>query len=192
MRFRLLLACLASFSGLGSIAATAAERALTVDLRQSRIEIIVKATMDSFTGRLDRYEPTIIIEDQGVVSARICFQFKDVFTGKAKRDEAMHEWQNTTTFPEGAFVLSSLTPGAAGEGGLVARGQLTLHATTRELAFPVSVQRDGALYAIDGEATLDTREFGLPVFRAFAVLKVDPMVRVRFHLQGRDSQPISQ
>lgn len=190
MRFRSFL-CLAAILGLGVATASAAGRTLAVDQRQSRIEVVVKATMDSFTGRLERYEPAVVVDDKGVVSARIAFHFKDVFTGKAKRDEAMHEWQNTTTFPDGAFVLSSLTPGAAGEGGLVARGQLTLHNTTRELTFPVSVQREGALYAIDGEATLDTRDFGLPVFRAFVLLKVDPVVRVRFHLQGRDPQPVS-
>ncbi len=191
MFYRLLIACLGCFPCLAAVSASAAERTLAVDLRQSRIEIVVKATMDSFTGRLERYEPAITVDDKGVVSARIAFRFMDVFTGKAKRDEAMHEWQNTTTFPEGAFVLSSLTPGAAGEGGLVARGQLTLHGKTHEVTFPASVQREGALYAIDGEASLDTREFGLPVFRAFMVLKVDPIVRIRFHLQGRDTLPPS-
>lgn len=191
MLSRVFFCRLAALLALSTIAANAAERALEVDPRQSRIEIAVKATMDSFTGRLEHYQPMIVIDDKGVVSARIAFRFKDVFTGKAKRDEAMHEWQNTTTFPEGAFVLSSLTPGAAGEGGLVARGKLTFHDTTRELVFPISVQRAGSLYAIDGEATLDTREFGLPVFRAFALLKVDPLVRVRFHVQGRDPQPAS-
>jgi iron complex transport system substrate-binding protein len=35
-----------------------------------------------------------------------------------------------------------------------------------------------------GDASLDTREFGLPVIRLFGLLKVDPVVRVRFHLQG--------
>ncbi len=191
MLSRFLIAWLTAVAGVCAVTAAAAERTLTVDQRQSRVDIVVKATLDSFTGRLEHYEPSVVVDDRGVVSARFVFHFRDVFTGKAKRDEAMHEWQNTTTFPDGAFVLSSLTPGAAGEGGLVARGNLTFHGSTHELTFPLSVQRAGALYAIDGEAIIDTREFGLPVFRAFAVLKVDPLVRVRFHLQGRDPQPTS-
>lgn len=165
-----------------------AERPLPLDLAQSRVEVAVHATVDSFIARLQRFSPLIQVDDTGrIVSARFTFAFRDLLTGKPKRDAAMHEWQHTDTFPDGTFVLASFDPAASGNNTFTARGHLTLHGVTRELSFPVTLMRDGDLYVIDGEAPLDTRDFGLPVIRMFAVLKVDPLIRVRFHLQGRSS-----
>jgi polyisoprenoid-binding protein YceI len=162
----------------------AGERALAFDLAESRVEIAVKATVDSFTARLTRYDPVVMVDDSGrVTSAKFGFQFRDIVTGKERRDAQMHKWQQTDTFPTGEFVLKSLEPAAGNK--LNAQGQLTLHGMTRDVRFPVSVTRDGGIYAIDGEATLDTREFGLTIIRMLGVLKVDPVVHVRFHLQGR-------
>ena len=59
------------------------------------------------------------------------------------------------------------------------------HGVGRDLAFPVSIAHSEAgTYAIDGEVPIDTREFSLPVIRRFGFLPVDPVVKVRFHLQG--------
>jgi len=167
----------------GVAGAGAAERPLLLDLTRSRVEVVVKATVDSFTGRLTRYSPAVLVDEGGrIVSARLAFHFRDVATGKDKRDTAMHTWQQTETFPDGEFVLASLAP--APDGSYTASGRLTLHGVMRELQFPVTVLRDGGLLAIDGDATVDVREFGLPVIRMFGLLKVDPRVHVRFHLQG--------
>lgn len=162
----------------------AATRTLQIDPLQSRVDIAVHATMDSFTGHLQHCDPVITLGDDGAITAvRVPFHFRDVATGKPKRDAAMHEWQKTEQFPDGEFVLASLTPLHPGQ--FTAQGRLTFHGVTRDLAFPVAVTTDQALYAIDGEAVLDTREFGLPVIRVFGLLKVDPLVKVSFHLQGR-------
>lgn len=160
---------------------------LSIDAAQSRVEIVVKATVDSFTGKLDAYKAAISVDDGRVVSARLDFRFSDVRTGKPARDEAMHEWQETARHPDASFVLAALKPAA--EGRLTATGALTLHGVTKEISFPVSVIRDGDRYAFDGEATLDTRDHGLPVIRKFLMLKVDPSVVVRFHLQGSPKAP---
>jgi polyisoprenoid-binding protein YceI len=177
---RLLLVCLLTTT-LGG--AAAAERPLAIDLTQSRVEVAVKATADSFVAKLTRYEPLVLLADNGSVSsARLAFHFSDLETGKDARDKAMHKWQQTDSFPDGLFVLNSLTP--ANGTTLTAIGRLTLHGITREIQFPISLARDGSRYAIDGDATIDTREFGLPVYRMLALLKVNPLVHVRFHLQG--------
>ena len=42
-------------------------------------------------------------------------------------------------------------------------------------------------WSLDGEAVLDTRDFGLPIIRMFGLLTVDPQVKVRFHLQAKPS-----
>lgn len=158
--------------------------AFACDAAQSRIDVIVKATVDSFTGRLSRFDPEITFDDTGrVSSARLRFRFLDLLTGKEKRDRAMHEWQHTDQFPDGEFKLDSLAP--ASGGSWLAQGRLTLHGTTQPLSFPVTIVSQGEVCALDGEAVVDTREFGLPVIRLLGLLKVDPLVHVRFHLQGR-------
>lgn len=171
---------------LGAVWVDAGERPLAVDAAQSHVDVAVHASVDSFIGKLTHFEPRVVVDDDGrVVSARVAFHFRDVVTGKGSRDTAMHKWQHTDEFPDGAFVLTSLEPALAPEKGFVAVGRLTFHGVVRDLRFPVSVLRENGRYTIDGEAALDTREFGLPVIRMLAVLKVDPLVKVRFHLVGK-------
>lgn len=166
-------------------AAGAAERPLALDRAQSRIEIVVKATFDSFTGRLEAFDPSVTLDDAGrIAGARVAFHFRDVLTGKPKRDKAMHEWQHTEEFPDGEFVLRSLLTGQDGQ--IRANGRLSFHGVASEITFPVSVTRQETLYAIDGDAAVDVRDFGLPAIRMMGLLKVDPVVHVKFHLQGRD------
>jgi polyisoprenoid-binding protein YceI len=166
--------------------ALAAERPLVFDETQSRIEVAVHATADSFTAKLNHFEPAVALADDGrVTAARVAFHFRDLVTGKEKRDAAMHTWQQTDQFPDGLFVLSSLEPAASPGAGFVAQGRLTLHGVARDVTFPVSVLREGGRYTIDGEARVDTRDFGLPIIRMMLVLKVDPVVKVRFHLTGQ-------
>ena len=178
-------ACLVLFAAAFAVSAPLSPAArLECDPAQSRIEVIVKATVDSFTGRLEKFEPEIILESAGrVAAARVRFNFGDVKTGKEKRDRAMHEWQQTRDYPGGEFVLESLTPEANGQWR--ARGRLQFHGRSQSQDFPVTIVTQGDICAIDGEAVVDTREFGLPVIRMMGLLKVDPLVHVRFHLQGK-------
>ena len=170
----------------GATAAFAAPSLLQIDSTQTHIDIAVLATADSFTGHLQHCDPVINLSADGVITGvRVPFHFRDVVTGKPKRDTAMHEWQQTDKFPDGEFVLSSLTPGESGH--YTAKGQLTFHGVMQDLSFPVTVTTDHALYTIDGEATLSTPAYGLPIIRVMAFLKVDPVVKVSFHLQGHAS-----
>lgn len=177
---------LKSLIGLALAATTAgaAETPLVVDAAQSRVEIVVKATVDSFTGNLAAYDAAILVDPaaERITGARFAFKFADVKTGNEDRDAQMLEWAEAPKHPDGVFALSSLERDAAG--ATTAKGTLTLHGVAKEISFPVSVTHEAGRYAIDGEALLDTRDFGLPIIRKFLLLKVDPQVAVRFHLQG--------
>jgi len=175
---------LALIAGLLALPLAAAETPLALDPAHSHIEVAVKASMHSFTAKLNAFDSRLGIDDAGrVATARVDFHFRDLVTGKADRDKQMHEWQQTDAHPDASFLLTALEPAA--NGAFNAAGKLTFHGVTRELRFPVTVTHDGPLYAIDGDAPFDTRDFGLPVIRMFGVLKVDPIVHVRFHLQAR-------
>lgn len=174
----------AVWCGLLAVALPAAERNLVIDPVRSRVDIRVKATVDSFVGKLAAYDAQLTFDDTArrVSAAVFRFNFSDVKTGKPDRDAQMHEWQQTAQYPEAVYTLTSLVP--AGDGRLTATGTFRFHGVERVLVFPVAVTEDDSVVAIDGEVKLDTREFGLPVIRKFAVLKVDPLVTIRFHLQG--------
>lgn len=156
---------------------------LVVDRELSKVEIDVKATVGSFVGSLADYDAEIYYDAaaQAVHTAEIRFRFADVTTGEEKRDRHMHDWQQTETFPDGKFVLRRLIPAPAG-GEVTAIGELTLHGQTQKLEFPVSILNEDRTVVIDGDAVIDTQDFGLPIIRKFLALKVDPLVTIRFHL----------
>ncbi len=56
-----------------------------------------------------------------------------------------------------------------------------LHGIEHAISFPVTLLVAGPVYAIDGEAEIDYRDFGLPQIRKFWVLTVAPRLVVRFH-----------
>lgn len=128
------MAALLLATATSAAAASTAERPLAIDFTHSHVEVAVKATVDSFTGRLTRYGPAVVIDDAGRVSAaRLSFHFRDVETGKPGRDEAMHKWQKSDSFPDGEFVLSSLEPAASG--GFTAFGRLPFTASRAKSGF---------------------------------------------------------
>lgn len=171
--------------GLLPAAATAGLLPLGIDPAQSRVELAVKATVGSFVGRLGHYRVSIAADPQTARIEEVVFgfQFRDLQTGNAGRNKDMLDWVQASQFPEGRFVLTALRTAASGQ--FQALGTLTLHGRTREIAFPLAVSREGERYTIVGEARLDTRDFGLAILRSYWLLTVNPLVQVRFHLEGR-------
>ena len=171
------------------LATLAADRPLKVDRSRSFIDVDVKATVDSFTGRLDRYEIALTADESGKLKGGGVFSFKftDLKTGKPDRDEAMLKWLGGGELP-GKFELGTLALTPDGQGQ--ASGRLTFHGTTQRIEFPVNVTQDEGTYTVTGETTIDYRDWGLKVFRKAFVLKVDPNVTIRFKLIGTLGAPI--
>lgn len=178
------------FASLCLAGALRGEVCLECDPTQSRIDIRVNTTVGSFAGRLDAFDSAIRFGDDGqVAAAQVKFHFSDLKTGREKRDRDLQAWQQTELYPEGQFVLTSVTSDKSGH--MTATGALMIHGQTHAVSFPFSMITEDIYCAMDGEAVLDTRDYGLPVLRLLGVLKVDPMVRVRFHLQGRRVKKVS-
>jgi hypothetical protein len=73
MKTTRLLFVLLPLLGYAGQTAGAAERALVIDRAQSRVEIEVKATVDSFTGKLDAYEARVALDEAGEgVTGEVC------------------------------------------------------------------------------------------------------------------------
>lgn len=171
------------------LAVFAADRPLKVDRSRSFIDVDVKATVDSFTGHLDRYEIALTADESGKLKGGgvFAFKFTDLKTGKPDRDEAMLKWLGGGELPA-KFELGTLALTPDGQGQ--ASGRLTFHGATQLIEFAVNVTQDEDTYTVTGETTIDYRDWGLKVFRKAFVLKVDPNVTVRFKLIGTLGAPI--
>lgn len=167
-----------------SLASRAETLPLKLDREHSSIEVAVHATGDSFVGKLERYEAEIGVDSGSgePCAAQFKFLFINLKTGKEGRDTKMLSWQENSRFPEGVFKLASLSP--APEGGFLAKGVLTLHGQEKPIEFPLRVTKLPKQLELDGEATIDTRDFGLPIIRMLGLFKVDPLVKIHFHLRG--------
>lgn len=164
--------------------ATSANGALfVVDRAESHVDIAVKSTLDSFVARLADFDVAITLdpEDGRIESAAFHAALSAVKTGLAGRDHNMSVWLQTNEFPQVVFELRAVD--RSPNGVFTARGRFRLHGQMHDIRFPVTVTVNRGLAAIDGTATLDTQEYGLPIIR-FWVLTVDPVVQVHFHLQG--------
>lgn len=164
------------------LALLAAERNLKIDPARSYVDVDVKSTVDNFTAHLDAYALRATVDDKGrIKSATLTFKFDDLKTGKPERDKKMLEWLGGDE-PAGKFELGILALAPDGQGQ--ANGNLTFHGATNLVEFPVNVSKVADSNIITGEATIDYRNWKLKVFRTLGVLKVDPMVRIRFKFTG--------
>lgn len=164
--------------------AAAADRPLLVDATQSRMEVDVKSTAGRFTASVSSFAPVIRVDERGRLptDVRLRFPFASISTGKADRDRDMYRWEEVQRFPEVSFALGHLE--LQYDGTYLAEGWVRLHGAERDVRFPVSVTTRGDRMVIEGQASLDTREYGLPVIKRFVVMRVDPLVVVRFRIVG--------
>lgn len=170
-----------------SLTLSAADRTVKVDPARSYVDVDVKATVDSFTAHLDAYALRTTVDDKGRIrTAAFTFNFADLKTGKPDRDKKMLEWLGGDD-ASGKFELGilALTPDGQGQ----ANGNLTFHGTTALVEFPVNVTKTGDTYTVTGEATIDYRHWKLKVYRVALVLKVDPIVKIRFKFTGEPMEP---
>jgi len=161
---------------------SAADRALKVDPARSYVDVDVSSTTDDFTAHLDAYALRANVDDKGrIKTATLTFRFADLKTGKPERDKKMLEWlggdETTGKFDLGILAL---TPDGQGQ----ANGNLTFHNATALVEFPVNVSKAGGTYTITGEASVDYRNWQLKVIKIAMVLKVDPVVKIRFKFTG--------
>ena len=172
--FLALLALLAAASLPG------AETILRVDRSRSFVDVDVKSTLDSFTGRLESYSVRMVADEAGKIrGVEFSFKFTQLKTGKPERDAKMIEWLGGGE-PEGRFVLGALATTPSGQGR--ASGRLTFHGTAQMVEMPVQVGQVNGEYTVTGTATINYRDWGLKVIRKLGVTKVDPEVKIRFKM----------
>jgi len=160
----------------------AADRPLKIDKERSYIDVDVKVTAGSFTARLENYDTSFSVDAAGKIKTAVLkFNFTDLKTGKPDRDASMIKWLGGGA-PEGKFEVGILALAPDGQGQVT--GKLTCHGQTARVEFPVNVTQAYGTYTITGETTIDYRDWALKVIKMALVLKVDPLVKIRFKFTG--------
>ena len=155
---------------------------LKVDKTKSRIQVDAKATGHEFTGTLSDYSAKVTGDGTTLkpTGVDLTWKFSDLKTGEDKRDKEMLKWLGGGA-PEGSFTF---TKSWTDKGTTYAMGNLKVHGITKAISFPYTTRKDGNWVTIDGTATMDYEDFGLPIIRTMAVMTVNPKLTVRFHLVG--------
>lgn len=155
---------------------------LKVDKTKSRIQVDAKATGHEFTGTLSDYTAKVTGSEASLepTAVDLAWKFPDLKTGDEKRDKEMIKWLGGGQ-PEGSFTFTKTW---TDKGNAYAMGNLKIHGISKAIAFPFTAKKEGTWITIDGTASLDYQDFGLPIIRAMAVMTVNPKLTVRFHLVG--------
>ena len=180
MRLFNVLLLSATFAG---FAATSGAASLEIDYKQSKIDVAVSSTIDSFVGHLDKYEAAVDCEavTNLPTKAAVSFNFSDLKTGNTDRDAEMLKWLEYTANPKATFVLNSWQQSGTTN---LAVGELTIHGVKKVIQMPVVATNTKGAWDISGEANFDYRDFNLPKIRKMLMLVVDPHLKVTFHLIG--------
>jgi polyisoprenoid-binding protein YceI len=157
--------------------------ALTLDPKQSKIEVAVTATVDSFVGQLEKYQADINCTPTAHLptTASVTFDFKDLKTGNPSRDTEMLGWLDYKNNPAGSFMLNNWKTLGTNHW---AEGALTIHGVKKIIAMPVTITVTGANWNIAGSADINYRDYDLPIIRKMLLLTVAPHLHITFNLTG--------
>lgn len=171
-------------AGLTTVGLNASAASLQIDRQQSKIEVAVSSTIDSFMGHLEKYQASVECAPTEALPPRaeVSFNFADLKTGNTDRDAAMLKWLQYDAHPGAAFHLTGWSQSGTTN---IATGQLTIHGVTIAVQMPTVVTHNGTTWDISGQTTFDYRDFKLSKIRKLVVLTVDPQLTVKFHLSGK-------
>lgn len=157
---------------------------LTVDASKSWLKFDASATGHSFDGSLKKFNAEVSGDMSSLTpaTANLSWDFKDLDTDEPKRDAEMLKWLDHGKSPKGSFQM--LKSWVDGSGATWVQGTLKIHSVAKAIAFPIRTSKNGDHVKIDGQVWIDYLDFGLPIIRNMAVMKVDPKLKISFHLEG--------
>jgi len=154
-----------------------------VDKKRSSVTVDVKATGDDFTAHLEDYMVHIMIDDgtHQPTNAVFKWDFKNLKTGKDKRDEKMLEWMGVPKYSQASFTFEKWE---VKKGETYATGIMEMHGIKKSLTFPVTLKQEAKEMTIMGQAKMDYQDFNLKIIRMMLLFKVNPQLVISFELKG--------
>jgi polyisoprenoid-binding protein YceI len=133
-----------------------------------------------FTGFVKDFNVSAEPSEEGFKNARITFQTQALDTDVNARNEKM--WELCFDYkkhPQITLTLDGTVPLTGAQATL--QGTLNVRGESKPVSVTIKSVEVNGQYIVDGESTLDIFEMGLPDPSIF-VAKVDPKVRLKFHL----------
>ena len=141
------------------------------------------SSIHKFTGKLKEYKADFRYDEEKNIVTRGDFSFNisDLKTGSKKRDKKMLKWADHLTHPDSRFTKISES---IKEGKRILIGDFEMHGVKKQLNVPFTFSIKENKFKIDGNCTLDYRDFSLPVIKLL-FLKVKPAMKIEFHFEGQ-------
>lgn len=118
-------------------------------------------------GRTDSVTGTVTITGTTMTAAEITVQVADIASDNGQRNSQFNgRIMDTAEYPTATFVLTkpvafSTLPTTQAAVTVSATGKLTLHGTSKEVTFPISVQRTSAGLAATGSIDIAYQDYGI-------------------------------
>lgn len=142
---------------------TASARDWQVDTAKSSLTFKDTYQNGPFEGKFKKFEAVIKLDDTDVSkdSFDVKVDIASLDTGSSERDDTLRtaDFFDPAKYPQAHFVTQSFGKGA--DGGLEAKGQLTIRTTTKPVTLKVKFVASGDSGTLDVDATLNRLDFGL-------------------------------
>jgi polyisoprenoid-binding protein YceI len=118
-------------------------------------------------GRTSAVTGSLTIARKAVTAASFTVQMGSVTSDRSQRDEQFRgRIMDTSQFPTGSFVLTKpiqlgTLPPLGTTVNVTARGNLTLHGTTRPVSFAMAAKRSAGQIAVTGDITISYGDYGI-------------------------------
>ncbi|MDQ8186763.1 YceI family protein [Pelagicoccus sp. SDUM812002] len=159
------------------------ERSLEIDYDRSKIEIRSAAMgLAPVAFEFEEFAAWVSLSpaERKLSDARFRFLYSDLTSGRESRDQRTWKWLEVDRFPDGGFELVRIESRGDVK---VAVGTLLLHGVRREVEFVYSLEEDGAGSALLAEATIDYRDWDLPLLRVFFI-PIGPELTITIEARG--------
>jgi polyisoprenoid-binding protein YceI len=160
-------------------AVSSSEATLTFQARSTLHAVHGKATR--LNGDIEAaWNPDGTLAEQPAPKMHVDFPVEGLSSGNSLQDREMWKMIDSKRFPRIAADLRDIRAAAAPR-RYAARGDITFAGRSRMYDGEIALAHDGDRVTIDGELTVDIRDFGLKAPNLL-IVKVDPIVSVRLHL----------
>lgn len=156
---------------------------LHLDEKAGEITATAHATGHDFHAVPEHYQLDVVLEDgetPKLSALHFSFDFKDLKTGKKKRDTEMLHWLEYAGNPN---LTYDMTESKVEDGRQVVKGNLSMHGQSKEVEIPLTFTREEGGVRCQGDFTITTTDFGLEKIRKMLMLTVDPEVKIHLDLK---------
>lgn len=146
-----------------ALALPALAAALKTDPAKSSVSAVFKQLNVPVEAKFKKFNAQVDFDSakpqSGKASVDIDIASFDLGDAEYNKEVQKKEWFNAAQYPKASFVASTLKP--AGDGKLNVVGKLTIKGKTLDVAFPLTVKKEGANQVFEGSLPIKRLAFNI-------------------------------